>query len=315
MTVAVYCSDPAEYQGAIVPLDFIPLMAPENTLRTANWMSSSNGIKLESIQPEGKPVKKDEVIAEFEFGFDDVKGYMQHDLDSVKARKEKELLKLAKDISEMMVQLEKNQILTEMAFLETRKKSLVAVNKQKIIEYNYRQQAVEKDALEQKLTAARKNYSNREKYYNGMIKDMEIQQRIVDDTRIRYTVKAPADGELYYPILSTKNKKAAAGSGMDCGTHFLSVVTSTKSELIFYLPENDFSLVKVGDQVTLITAAGNFTATVHAISCFPKLMGDVLSNYSLPDSWENCFVVKAALPVNKNSKPILEGNVKVRLMK
>ena len=78
----------APWEGRLVPRDFIPLLAPQNTLSLPFWRSESNSIQLTEIAPENKPVKAGEAIATFAFRDASARESLEERISKIRAQGE-----------------------------------------------------------------------------------------------------------------------------------------------------------------------------------------------------------------------------------
>ncbi len=311
---AISAKELEQYDGQIVPKDFIAFGAPQNTFSLPFWGSSSNGIQISTIEKEGKKVKAGDCIAEFLFRMDGARDHLDRQFPQIKANNQSDLLYLEKHIIQVQQQLEAMTIRTQQAKLDLQKKSHLSLIKQKILDCDFNLLAFESEALKHKLKAAKENLEIKKKLFEKKENIWKNYYEIFDSTKARYKIYAPEDGYLFYPTLEHQNRKIRPGDRLNSGVHFLSLVRSEKSELIFYLPEKDFMKVKKGDKVFINSSSETeFSAKVVDISYFPQLIGDVMKNFRLPNAWDKCFIVKAA--IQKDLKASNLGNVKVRLAK
>lgn len=300
------------YDGQIVPRDYIAFCAPQNTLNLPFWGSSSNGIQLTSIEPEGKKVKAGDTLAVFQFRMEGAKDHLDRQFPQIKASNEEHLLRLQKAIDKLRQDLERMTIKTQQASLDLQKKSHLSLIRQKILDCDYNLLSFETRALEYQLKASIENLAILKSYFEKTEKIWKFYFEIFDVTKARYTVKTPEDGYLFYPVLDQQNRKVRAGDRFNSGVHFLSLGTSEKSELIFYLPEKDFQKAKPGDTVFIdLAPESDVAAKIREIGFFPQLIGDVMRNFRLPNAWDKCFIVKAEIMGDLRASSI--GNVKVRL--
>ena len=307
LSMAGFCADEAlpPWEGRLVPRDFIPLCAPQNTLSLPGWRSVSNSIQLIDIPPENTRVKAGEPIARFAFTSEDAKDYLDQRLSKLRAQNEEKLIKLKKTIHDLEAELERRRISAQSSALDLVQGSSISRIRQATLELTSRQQEFERKAQAHKLKAARENFALVESICKNQIAVWTRYFDMYNHTKKRYTITAPEDGYLFYPHLDRKKRKAQKGDDLNSGLHFLSVVRSDRSQLLFFLPEKDLFRVKAGDEVLVFLDDREIPARVTDISFFPQRIGDVKDDYKLPDAWEKCFLVKAdvlrSLAVGANS--------------
>ncbi len=305
--IGVWGGEPGVYEGRVVPKDFVPLCAPQNSLRLPFWGSDSTGIKLQEIEPEGKQVASGDVIARFFFPSESAREHLDQQQSKNKAKREETLIGLQKTISELASKLERAKVEEGLSRLDLGRKSTLAVIRQRIMEADVRIQEVERRAMEHKLAAARDNLERTRTVLDSTIRLWDSYFEIFNRGKDRYSVRAPASGFLFYPLVEKQKRKVQKGDDLNSGVHFLSVVTSKRVEVMFYLPEGEFSKVAESDTVSVFVDGREIPARVTKIGFFPQRLGDVTLNFHRPDAWEKCFVVRADLlePLQLGSKDMI----------
>jgi len=294
-----------DYEGRLVPKDFVALCAPQNTLRLPFWGSDSTSIQLSSILPEGTRVRAGDIVATFTFPNHEAKDFLEQRMAKVEAQCAEKQLALKRGIAALETSLAQRRIFAEMAALDLVRGSDRARMKQQQLECEARRQAFEQKALEHKLAAARANLA-RVTGIHAHQKDIWASYfAVFHHTKKRYTVRAPADGYLFYPHIGRKQRKAQAGDDLQSGVHFLSVVKSTAAEIVFYVPERDLKTIEPGNTVYLRLDNQSVPARITAVGYFPQRFGDVKDDYKPANAWEKCFIVKAdvgaTVPLGANS--------------
>jgi len=282
-------------EGRVVPRDFLALCAPQNTLRLPFWRSESNSIRLATILPESRAVKAGDVVATFQFADVSARAELTQQVDRLKAKRDETLLGLRKNLVDLEARLEKARLRERLAEIDLGRKSSVSAQKATLLDCEARLAAHERASLEHKVAAARDNLKRTGAILEGTIRGWENHFASFDRTRDRYSVKAPADGFLFYPVIEKLKRKIQVGDEINSGVHFLSVVTSDRVEIQFFLPERELDQVQSGATVRVMCDGRELPAAVRGIGFFPLRIGDVQGTYSLPDAWEKCFVVKADL--------------------
>ncbi|MBF0546657.1 MAG: hypothetical protein HQM08_19580 [Candidatus Riflebacteria bacterium] len=298
--------------GLILPRDFQAYFAPKNTITLPFTSSSSNGIQLAEILPEGTVVEKGKVIAKFMFKWDDVKLRIQQRTEQAVSQKEEEELSQKKKIAQIDFCLGQGTIKAKQAELDLLKKNSLSKIKQRLLECDYKQLSFEEKAMKHKLQAAHENFEKSMKWHQSNVKVWNAYLDTFNKTKDRYEVKASESGTLFFPVVNRLKRKIQKGDRVDSGTHFVSVIRSQSYELVFYVPEALFLKIQPGVEVTILTEKhGEINAKIRETAFFPQPFGDVKMNFNLPNAWDKCFIVKADLPANF---PILSNNnVKVRL--
>lgn len=303
--------EPRWYEGRVIPRDFHVLCAPRNSLRLPFWRSESGSIKLVQIAPEGKTVTAGEVVATFQFSDDAARGELDRQIARLEAKRDETLLDLRKNLVGTTSKLEKARIQEHLSELDLGRKSSVSTQKQKLLDAEARLAELETRTLEHKVNAAKENIARTEAILSGNIKTWKNHYANFDSTRERYTVKAPAAGFLFYPSVDKLKRKIAVGDEVSSGIHFLSVVTSSRVGIEFFVPEADFGLIAPGQKVRVAFDSREILASILSIDFFPQRVGDVHDSFQLPDAWEKCFIVRAE-PVGE--LPLGSSNiVRVRL--
>ena len=309
---AVFGEGESSLEGQIVPKDFIPFCAPQNTMDLPFWGSTSNGIQIVKISPEGKKVKTGEVIAAFQFRMEGAKEHLDQRLPQIRAKNQEGILKLNKVIEQLEHDLARSEIEAKKAELDLQKKSALSKIKQKLLECDFNLLSFAAKALKHRLKAAKENLVVQQKYFEQQEKIWLGYFDIYEQTKNRYTIVAPEDGVLFYPLVDKLDRKIREGDRMNSGVHFLSLVRSEASELVFFLPEKEYRKVSPGSIVTAQLEDGrSLRATLRSISFFPQLVGDVTKNFRLPNAWDKCFIAKADFVGSGTTGAF--GNVKVKI--
>ena len=294
VSIAGFCADDASpWEGRLVPRDFTALCAPQNTLSLPGWRSVSTSIQLIDIQPENKRVKSGETIAVFAFTQEDAKEALDQRLSKIRAQNEEKLIKLKKTIRDLEAELDRRRITAQTSALDLVHGSSISKIRQATLEFSSQQQEFERKAQAHKLKAARENFASVEAICKNQIDVWTRYYEMYNHTKKRYTIVAPEDGYLFYPHIDKKKRKVQKGDDLNSGIHFLSVVKSDRSQLLFFLPEKELFRVKPGDEVLIFLDAQEIPASVTDVGFFPQRIGDVKDDYKLPDAWEKCFLVKA----------------------
>ncbi|HOY66085.1 MAG TPA: HlyD family efflux transporter periplasmic adaptor subunit [Candidatus Ozemobacteraceae bacterium] len=298
-------AEPRWYDGRVMPRDFHTLCAPRNTLRLPFWRSESGSIKLVSVAPEGKTVTAGEVVATFQFGDDEARSELDRQIARLKAKRDETLLGLRKSLVDLTAKLEKARIREHLAELDLGRKSSVSAQKQKLLDAEARLARLETETLEHKVAAATENIAKTDAILSGNIKTWTNHYANFDATRKRYTLEAPAAGFLFYPAVDKLKRKIAAGDEVSSGIHVLSVVTSDRVGIEFYVPEADLAQIVPGRRVRIAFDSREIQASIISMDFFPQRIGDVHDSFQLPNAWEKCFVVRAepvgTLPLGTNN--------------
>ena len=310
LSLPMWCAE-TTYNGQIVPKDFISLCAPQESLKLPFYGSTGNRAQISSIEPEGKRVKAGDVVATFQFRMENAKDTLDMRMLQLKAKNRDSLLKLQRAIEKITEDLAKSEIRAQKAQLDLKKTSSLSRIKQKILECDFNLLSFEAKALKHKLKAARDSYDTQKNYCDKNEKIWNNYFDVYFLTKERYTIKSPTDGFLFYPIQETLNRKVRIGDRIYSGAHFLSIVKSDNSQLIFSVPEKDIFRVKVGDLVKIDSTQGkDLPAKIVELGFYPQLVGDVERNFRLPNAWDKCFLVKA--DIQGFVRPSSGGNVKVK---
>lgn len=298
--------------GQIVPKDFIPFSAPQNTMNLPFWGSSSNGVQIVKLAPEGKKVVASEVVATFQFRMEGAKEHLDQRLPQIKAKNQESLLNLRKAIEQLEHDLARGEIDAAKAGLDLQKKSALSKIKQRLLECDFNLLNFATKALKHRLEAARENLVVQKKYFEQQEKIWMGYFDIYNQTKSRYTIVAPQDGVLFYPLVDKLDRKVREGDRLNSGVHFLSLVRSEACELFFFLPEKVYRRVSPGSAVTVQREDGkSLKAALRSISYFPQLIGDVTKNFRVPNAWDKCFIAKADFIGSETIGTF--GNVKVRI--
>ncbi|MBF0502071.1 MAG: hypothetical protein HQM09_18165 [Candidatus Riflebacteria bacterium] len=306
------------YEGQVQPRDFVPLSAPQNTVRLPFMMSCNSGIQILELLPEGAIVKAGQVVATFSFRFDYALPRLNQWIADLYAQRDETVFHLEEGLDSLRLEVDRGRLKAREADLDLIRKDTLAKIKQKLLETDAKLLEFEADALQQRLDAAKANIQKQSDLFGKRIAQEEQYLKDFFAIRAQYSLKAPVGGTLFYPMMRRETKlghdvaKVKTGDNMNSGAHFLSVVTSLRSELVFPIPEGQLYRFSPG---TRVTATGENTrelhATIRTISYFPELIGETQDNFTLPDAWEKCFMVCA--DIDGEADPGKIGTVRVRV--
>lgn len=282
------------YEGEVVPRDFVAVYAPMNTIRLPHWGSSSNGISLQNVKPEDVELQVGDTVAEFRFGHERAREHLEQRRAQLSGERDEELLARAKSIRDLENELARLTLERERVRMDMMLAHSLARVKQKLLEYDYQLKALEADAAALRLKAAQVELARTAEVHAARIRAWEGHFQVYDETKARYTVKAPVAGRVFYPVLESSNRKVRRGDDMNSGTHFLSIVQSDRAQVKFFVPEADWERVRVGDSVTVAPDGPTpYRAKISGVDYFAQYVGDARRNFRLPAAWEKCFVVLA----------------------
>lgn len=282
------------YDGEIVPKDFVAVFAPMNTLRLPHWGSSSNGIQLQEVAAEDAVVKPGDTVASFRFGHERAHEYLDQHHQQLVSQRDEELLKMRKAAQDLENELARQLIEREKLRLDILLATSLARVKQKLIGYDYQLKALEADATALRLASARTELTRTQAVHEARIRSWDANFGVYDETKARYTVRAPVAGRIFYPTLESSNRKVRKGDDMNSGTHFVSIVKTDAAQVRFFVPEADWERVHESDQVTVAPdGPAPYRARVVAKDYFAQYVGDARRNFRLPTAFEKCFVVLA----------------------
>lgn len=283
------------YDGRVVPKDFLALCAPQNTLKLPFWRSESSSIRLSTILPESRPVASGEVVATFQFADLAAREELTQQVNRLTAKRDESLLGLRKNLVDLEAKLEKARLKERAAAIDLGRKSTLSQQKAALLDIEFRLATHERTSLEHKLAAAQDNLRRTAAILDANIRSWNNHFVSFDRTRDRYAVKAPAAGTLFYPTIDKQKRKIIPGDEINSGLHFLSVVTSDRVEIQFFVPEADLGLVRPGGRVRVAFDGRERPGVITGVGFFPQRVGDVQGTFALPNAWEKCFVVRADL--------------------
>jgi multidrug resistance efflux pump len=288
----------------VVPRDFHPVVAPENTLRLPHWGSESNGIQLIELAEEGRKVAVGDVVATFKFDMSEARDYLDRRLMQLEAERREAILDLSRQVDQLTQGVTQSTIELEKLALDLLKKNTLSRVKQILLDFDVLLKKKELESKRRKLASARAKLEWTGSFHERQIETWKIHLRVYERTRDRYEVRAPAAGRVHYPTMESKNRKVRVADDMNSGVHFLSIITSDRARLEFAIPEPMRSRIAIG---RALRVSGDGTAgrraVVGEIDLFPMHVGHARRNFLLPDAWDKCFVVRADLADGFTSFP------------
>ncbi|MBI3892435.1 MAG: hypothetical protein HY303_13000 [Candidatus Wallbacteria bacterium] len=298
-SVASLCVADETYVGEIVPKDFVPLLAPPNTMSLPHWGSYSNGIQLLDVKPEGERVRKDDVVATFMFRHEPAREQLDRHLAQLKAERDEELLTLEHNLAGLENDLVRQRIKSAQLRLDLLKKGSLSKLKLRLLEHDLELALQDERIFERKVSAMKVKLEWTRGHREGEIRMWMGYLEVFKGTKAHFTAKSPVAGTLHYPTLAAQKRKVLKGDQMNSGVHYLSVVTSGRSEVRFFIPEDRSGGVRVGTKL-LIEGLGpsEVTASVAKLAVFPERVGDALRDYRLPNAWDKVFAATADVSVD-----------------
>ena len=300
------------YSGNVTPVNATELRAPQNSFRIGGWSSDSSWIKLQELEPDGKEVKKGDVIAGFEFRGEEARPRVQDAIDKALAAHAQGNIQIAHEMRELRTQLQRQILETKRLELETRKESVVSGRQSALARIAHEQGKFEVEGLRQRLAVLHRRAATERAYHETAIARAKGDMERLEKIKSRYTVKAPHDGVLRHARARRERRKVQKGDGMPAGYQFSALALDKRVQLEFYVPETRASKVTVGMRLVAEHTASGETGyvTVTEIDAFPQEMGFLRDNNSMPGAREKAYVVRARFDSAPRS---MKAGVEVRV--
>jgi len=227
---------------------FVNITGPQNMQQAEVW----NGIKIQTIVPEGTIVKAGDVVADLDRSpvatkLADVtlalqKAEAQNEqasLDSVL-----NLSKAREDLHTALLTLEEKQLARDQSKFEA-----PSVQRQVAIDYEKALRTLKQDSMDLRTKTEQAKAKMRE--VGSDLERQRNRQRIVQEVMGNFTIRAPADGMVIY-IKDWQGKKRAVGSQVSpCDPAVATLPDLTIMESLTYVNEIDVRKLAVGQPVAL----------------------------------------------------------------
>jgi multidrug resistance efflux pump len=285
------------FDGRIVPTKATQLRAPQNSFQIGGWRSSGSWIKLQELAPEGKEVKKGEVVGRFEFMGDRARPQIEERLNEAKAAKGESSLGLGQALDELRSQLERQRLEASSAALDTRKEGAISARELKIFQMTRRIAEFEAEGTERLLGVHQRRMGAEAAYHGAQVSRAQDEMRLLESLKDRFVVKAPHDGVVRHGYMRRQRRKVQKGDGMPSGMEFASLAMDRSVSVEFFVPERLARQVPVGSQVRLSSPAlkEELVAVVEEVSSFPQELGFLREDEEMAGGREKVYVVRAPL--------------------
>lgn len=285
------------FDGRVVPTQATELRAPQNSLKLRFWTMSSSWTKLVQLAPEGKEVKKGDVVGRFEFRGDRALPRIMDNINQVKAEKNSAVQTQTKTTDELRTQLRQQEIDALQAELDTRKQGLVSERNMAIFTMAHKQAQFEANATRRQVAVQQRRAASQIQYYEERLGQANAELVRFNDFKKRYEILAPHDGIVRHGYSRRRRRKLQKGDGMPAGYPFASLALDKTVMVEFFVPENQRAKVKVGDKVKVVVplSGQEVVAVVESLSDFPQEIGFLRENDELPGAREKVYVARARL--------------------
>lgn len=295
---AVRVAVPAlSFDGRVVPRSATELRAPQNVVKLSFWSNSSSWIKLVQLAPEGKEVKKGDVVGRFDFRGAQVKPRIRDMINEARASQTDVRLTQRQELERLTTQLQRQTLEASRAALDTKKEGLVSERNLSLFEMTHRQASFEVEATRQLIGVQRRLSGSEQAFAAEKLAQREAEMARFEAFRANFTVKAPHDGVVRHGYMRRRRRKVQKGDGMPAGYPFASLARDKVVAVEFFVPERHHDSVKVGDvvRVSLPASGAVVEAEVEKVEGFPQEMGFLRENEELPTAREKAYVVRARM--------------------
>jgi hypothetical protein len=279
--------------GRIVSINATELRAPQNRLKIDEWYAERGWTKLIKLLADGTAVKKGDVVARFRFWFDRALPWVENRLNLARAGLAESGIQLRREETALETTLAEKRIAAARAAVDLEKER--AISRRQLAQFRIALKQLEFDVMAagKRLAAFQRARQAELAYHQQRVRTYEDARQRFFRQKAAFTLKAPHDGIVRHVYDRDNRRKVNQGDGVHSGMPVVSIAKGEIVTLNFFLPEERFHRVKLGDQVDVIPPRGGsiLKAKVTAIEPVPQELGFLLNDEELPNARERAFVV------------------------
>lgn len=283
------------FDGYVVPTNATEMRAPQNTFRIGGWQSDSGWIKLQDLAPDGKEVKKGDMIGRFEFNGKRALPNVMDRIRQAEADAESGGLDVSQNLEKMRTEEARLALEARRASLETQKEGIVSARDLERIKIEEEQAEFEAVSQTKRLKAYRRASVARQASRDQRVLSAKQDLARYKTYEARFVVNAPHDGVVRHAFHRRRRRKIKKGDGMPGGMHFASVARDNTLSIQFYIPEHRYDLTH--EQKSFVvqspTSAKSYAIEVERVEQFPQELGFLKKDDEMPGAREKMYVVHA----------------------
>lgn len=285
------------YTGFLVARHATDHFAPEFTFRVPGWSSSSGSQKIVELVADGTAVKKGQLVARFEFGFEQALDYINDRIAQLETSLQQATIYAAQTKETLELNLRRARMGAETARLNVLKAPAVSKNQAEALAQQQRLAEFEVEAAMQRLSSATAS-AEAARIHATQQRDAALMMRDRYAYYLeRFTVRASHDGIVRHAFNPRERRTLQKGDGVQAGTRVVSVAKDDALAVRFFVPEAHASQVHEGQRlrIQIPTSAEELDGVVERVDFFPQELGYLLENESLPYAREKAIQVMASV--------------------
>lgn len=283
------------FDGYIVPTQASTLRAARNVFQVKGWTSRSNSISLTEVKPEGQVVKQGEVIAQFNFSYQQALFYIEDDIRRAEADEQKSLLELKETLRNLKAEQEKLRLAADRAQVDTLKGSAVSRRQLRRYQIDYQLAQFELKAIREQISIFEKMMVAEAQYHHEQKQRALAERERYERYQERYMLKAPHPGIVRHAYNPEQRRKIKKGDGIDSGRPVILIAKDDRLSVRFFVPEQNLHYLSMGNEVLVTSLSGDIAhhAVIRDIGQFPQEIGFLKEDDLLANAREKAFVVVA----------------------
>jgi biotin carboxyl carrier protein len=286
-----------QFPGLFVPLNATDLHAPEGGFRISGWSSWHGQLKLLDLLPDGREVKKGEVIARFEFNGRDALRWVQDRQQRAVADREQARISTEQTLDGLRVDQRRRQLEAKLAALDVQRERAISRRQADLYRIAEKIALFEADAVTQRLGSGQRARSAELAFHDQNVARMEQDLERYKLFEGRFSVVAPHDGVVRHAYNPRERRKVQKGDSIQAGQKLVAVAKDAALAVRFFVPEHRVFEVAEGAEVTVVSSGSGEErqAVVKRLDFFPQELGFLRELPTLPNAREKAFAVTAEL--------------------
>lgn len=283
------------FDGRIVSTNGIDLHAQDSSLSLGKWNFGSSWTKLTDVVPDGKAVKKGEVVARFDFGWSRLRDELNKQMQQTQAETQKALLDLEAELARQEAELERKKIEAQRALLEIQKGQVMSRRQLEMLQIDANIARFEADALSAQVVAQKKHIAKERVYYDHRQQKAKRDLKRYLEYEARGVLLAPEAGVIRHAYNRSERRKVQKGDGFASGSVVLSIALDKRLSVRFFVPETQVAMLKPNQTVWVETPLTDedYSAVIRKVESFPQEMGFLKNDDQLANAREKACVVLA----------------------
>jgi multidrug efflux pump subunit AcrA (membrane-fusion protein) len=285
------------FSGLLAAENATEVYMPESSFRVGGWNSDWGNLKLMELAADGKVVKRQDVIARFEFRATEAKQWLSRKLQEAEAEAADSKLAGQQKLEGLEVEIRRRELEARLAALQLEKAPTLSRRQAELDRIAKRIADFEVDVAKQRLQASRRSVHAERVYREEVVKRAKQSMGRYDFYEGRMTLRAPHDGTVRHAFNPRERRKVQKGDALNSGMRVCSVAKGAELSARFFVPEHRLAELALGSLVTVVTvgAAHELKGVVKHVDLFPQELGFLLEDPSLPNAREKAFAVSASL--------------------